>query len=181
MTQQYTAFDHFIGLGGFSQSFDKETERRVSDFYRELEQNRMYDRFTTFESKTDEMIVGNHLRLFSICQHHLLPYFGEVTIGYIPQGKIFGLSKFQRAIDKYASMPTIQEELTRSILRFFEDQLNPRGVGVVIKAIHTCVMARGTKSADAEFTTTMLTGRFKENADTRAEFLKYVTDSRLRL
>lgn len=170
-----------MGLGGFATDYPEDTTRRVNAFFKELKANRDYNRFTKFPSNYDQMIVGNHLKLFSICKHHLLPFFGEVTIAYIPNKHIFGLSKFQRIVDKWASMPTLQEEVTRSIAHFINDELKPLGVGVVIKAIHTCVMSRGVKSADAEFTTTELIGRFKESADTRAEFLKYVTDSRLRL
>ena len=93
------------------------------------------------------MIIGNHLRLFSFCEHHLLPFFGEVAIGYIPDKKIFGLSKFQRLIDKVSSKPQLQERLTYQILEEINNRLEPKGIGVVIKAIHTCVFARGTQSS----------------------------------
>lgn len=127
------------------------------------------------------MIIGNHLRVNSFCAHHLLPYFGEVTIGVLPDQYYYGLSKYQRIIDKFASRPTVQEELTEEIAEFFMKNLNPLGVGVAIRAVHSCVLMRGTRSMNAEFTTSKLVGKFKENISTKDEFLKYVTDSRLRL
>lgn len=127
------------------------------------------------------MIIGNHLRVNSFCEHHLLPYFGEVTIGILPDEWFYGLSKYQRIVDKLASRPSVQEALTEDIANFFNKELKPLGVGVAIRAIHSCVLMRGTKSANAEFTTSKLIGKFKDNASTKDEFLKYVTDSRLRL
>jgi GTP cyclohydrolase IA len=103
-------------LGGKKGNFSMDTAKRVRSFAIELEQKRNYDRFTTFDSDCDEMIIGNHLRLFSICEHHLLPFYGEVSIGYIPNGKIFGLSKFQRLIDMISSKPQTQESLTAEIV-----------------------------------------------------------------
>ena len=117
------------------------------------------------------MIIGNHLRLFSICEHHLLPFYGEVAIGYIPDGRIFGLSKFQRLVDMVASKPQTQERLTIKILEEIKNRLNPIGIGVIVKAIHTCVFARGVQSNKAEFTTNAMYGRFKDSPQTRSEFL----------
>src|SRR5262245_45970177 len=150
---------YYAMLGG-TKYFPSETERRVKDFCKELDVKRSYDKFTTFETKADEMIIGNHLRLFSICEHHLLPFYGKVSIGYIPRGKIFGLSKLQRIVDKFASRPQIQEELTIDIADFIYERIQPKGVGIVIKAIHTCVFARGTQSSDAEFMTNVMRGDF---------------------
>lgn len=162
---------HFEMLGGKQNDFSPETVNRVRSFGMELARKRNYDKFTTFSSDCDEMIIGNHIRLFSICEHHLLPFFGEAAIGYIPNGKIFGLSKFQRLIDMVASKPQTQEKLTAEIMKEIKDRLNPLGIGVVLKAIHTCVFARGVQSTKAEFTTNVMYGKFKENPQTRSEFL----------
>jgi len=158
-------------LGGNAKKFDKETIRRCKDYFISLKQKRDYEKFQTFDSDNDSMVVANHLRVFSYCEHHLMPFFGECSIGYIPSGKILGLSKFQRLVDKYASKVHLQENLTTEIGKAMEQLLQPRGCGVVIKAIHTCVFARGVQSASAEFTTTDLRGVFKEKKDTRDEFL----------
>ena len=121
-------------IGGDNDKYDKETCRRLRLFGDELLRERSYDKFTTFKSDHDDMIIGNHLRLFSFCEHHLLPFFGEVAIGYIPDNKIFGLSKFQRLIDKVSSKPQLQERLTHQILGEINNRLEPKGIGVVIKA-----------------------------------------------
>lgn len=185
MTQQNTNDDIITGyyelLNGKLNGFDKETIRRVNDFAKEFETKREYDKFTTFDSSGDDMIIANHLRLFSFCEHHLLPFFGEVSIGYIPNDLIFGLSKFQRLVDKIASKPQVQERITHEILKSIQRRLKPLGVGVVVRAIHTCVFARGVQSASAEFTTNAMSGRFRENDSTRAEFLSCISDSRLRI
>lgn len=165
--------EYYKLLGGIG-DFPSETDVRVYMFSKELKDKRDYSRLTVFESDADEMIIGNHLRMFSICEHHLLPFFGEVSIGYIPDGQIFGLSKFQRIVDKFASKPQIQERLTKDITDFIVDKIKPKGVGVVIRAIHTCVFARGVQSAQAEFTTNVMYGAFKENAQARNEFLSCV-------
>lgn len=163
-------------LGGTE--FDRETVRRVSQFCDEFKQKRDYDKFTVFANNCDQMIVGQHLRLFSFCEHHLLPFFGEVTIGYIPSGKIMGLSKFQRLVDKVASGPQVQERITEQILEHIQKLLKPKGAGVVVKAIHSCVFARGTQSSKAEFTTSSVSGVFKTNAQARAEFLSFMNNER---
>jgi GTP cyclohydrolase I len=169
-------------IGGEIDNYDRETSKRLQSFGDELTRKRQYEKFTTFKADHDDMIIGNHLRLFSFCEHHLLPFFGEVAIGYIPDTKIFGLSKFQRLIDKVSSKPQLQERLTYQILEEIKNRLEPKGIGVVIKAIHTCVFARGTQSSTAEFTTSAVDGVFKENTNTKNEFLSIINaDGRLRL
>lgn len=168
-------------LGGEYEVYSTETDRRVISFCNELQIKRSYNNFTTFPSEGDEMVVANHLRLFSFCEHHLLPFYGEVAIGYIPNGKILGLSKFQRIIDKIASRPQVQERLTTEILKFLVERLEPQGLGVVVKAIHTCVFARGPQSTNAEFTTSAMVGLFKSEINTRQEFLQSIDYNRSRL
>jgi GTP cyclohydrolase IA len=168
-------------LGGRENKFDTETIRRVLSFSRELYEKREYSNFTTFDSNVDQMIVSDHLRLFSFCEHHLLPFHGEVAVGYIPDGKILGLSKFQRIVDKLSSKPQLQERLTSEILEFIQAKLNPKGLGIVIKAIHTCVFARGPQSSNAEFTTSAMLGSFRTQIETRQEFLNSITNNRHRM
>jgi GTP cyclohydrolase IA len=176
------AHEYYKMLGGEPKKYDKETSPRVLSYCKELDAKRTYNKFTVFDSNTDEMIIGNHLKLFSICEHHLLPFFGEVSIGYIPNGKIFGLSKFQRLVDKISSKPSIQENLTKELADEIETRLHPTGIGIVIRAIHTCVFARGVQSTSAEFTTNAMFGSFRDKVATRQEFLSVVmADGRLRL
>lgn len=165
------AFEYYTLLGGHADKYDKETTRRVNDFSNEFTVKRDYRRFTLFDATNDDMIVGKHLRLFSFCEHHLLPYFGEVAIGYIPSSKIMGLSKFQRLVDACASKPSIQESLTHEIAQAINGLLHPRGVAVAVKAIHSCVFARGVQSTNAEFETLAMMGVFRTELQPRSEFL----------
>ena len=166
-------------LGGIT--WDQNTAGRMYRFSKELCDKRNYKKFTTFKSEGDDMITGNHLRLFSICEHHLLPFFGDVAIAYIPNNLIFGLSKLQRIVDKFASKPQIQERLTSDIANFINYLIKPKGVAVQVKAIHTCVFARGTQSTNAEFTTTKVLGLFKEDRQAHDEFLKTIQSQRMQL
>jgi GTP cyclohydrolase I len=161
---------YFMLLGGNEKRYDFETERRIADFAKELWKKQNYDKFTLFDTDNDNMVVAHDLRLFSFCEHHLLPFFGIVNIGYLPNGKVIGLSKIQRIVDKFASCPTIQEKLTNDILNFFVKTVDSPNVIIQVKAIHTCVIARGTQSSNAQFTTTGLDGSFKDNALLRNEF-----------
>lgn len=151
-------------LGGGFREYSKDTPRRVGDFLEELKQKRNYDKFTTFETDNNNMVVAHDLRLFSFCEHHLLPFFGIVNIGYIPSGRVLGLSKLQRIVDKFASKPTIQENLTEEITDFLMKTADTPNCIVQVKAIHTCVIARGTQSTNAQFTTTSINGSFKDAA-----------------
>jgi|SRR5262245_1024719 len=168
-------------LSGTSGGLDPQTPKRVLRFSDELQAKRAYNRFSKFLSEGDQMITGNHLRVFSFCKHHLLPFFGEAAIAYIPKKHIFGLSKFQRLVDKFASEPQIQEGLTTQIADFIDQELRPAGVAVQLKCIHTCVFARGVNTANAEFTTTAVRGVMKDNPQAREEFLAAIADNRIRV
>lgn len=157
-----------------------ETSRRTGRFFQELKEKRDYSDFKTFKSDNDEMIISNSLKVFSYCEHHLLPFIGECSIGYLPRGKILGLSKFQRLVDKYASKPTLQETITVEIAKAIEDLLDPMGVGVIMKCIHCCIFARGVKS-QSEFLTSSMRGNFKEKEATRNEFLSLANVERRKL
>jgi GTP cyclohydrolase I len=128
-------------------------------------------RFTTFESEADEMVLVKDISFVSLCEHHLLPFIGVGHVGYIPAGRIAGLSKIARAVRKRARGIWTQENLTMGIADLLENALQPRGVAVILEAEHTCMSIRGVK-ADAKTTTSAMRGAFREEGNNaRAEFL----------
>ena len=158
-------------LGGESSEFPDETTDRVLRFRSELANKRAYIKFTTFKTETDEMIIINGLKLFSFCEHHLLPFFGYGSIGYIPNGKILGLSKFQRLVDKVSSKPTLQEDITQEIAELVQKTLTPKGLGVAFTCIHACMFGRGINTSTCSVNTQALRGAIKEKQEARSEFL----------
>ena len=157
-------------LGG---KLKKGTDQRIVRFSQELKAKRDYEKFTTFDSQIDEMIIVNGIRVFSFCEHHLLPYYGVCSIGYIPQGKILGLSKFQRLVDKLASRPTVQEELTVRIINWLDAKLKAKGFGCVMKCWHTCAVGRGIENPAQTMNTQVVRGIFKES-EAKDEFMRRV-------
>ena len=127
---------------------------------------------TEFSEKHDEMVVVTKLRFSSLCEHHLLPFVGHVTFGYIPDGKVVGLSKIPRLVEVYSKRLQIQERMTDQIAGGFWRVASPKGVGVIVTAQHQCMSCRGVKQQDAEMVTSSLLGQFMEG-NTRAEFLQY--------
>jgi GTP cyclohydrolase I len=124
-----------------------------------------------FTSSNDEMVILKDIELFSLCEHHVLPFFGRAHIGYLPDGKVIGVSKLARILDLYANRLQIQEQLTRQVAEAILDVTNARGVGVVIEARHLCMMMRGVQKQNSVMKTSMMLGLFRSNASTRAEFL----------
>ncbi len=122
----------------------------------------------------DEMIVVKNIEFYSMCEHHILPFFGRAHIGYIPDGKIIGLSKLPRLVEIYSRRLQNQERLTNQIARGLQGILKPKGVGVIIEAKHFCMMARGVEKQDSEVTTSALLGLFKKELNTRNEFLRHI-------
>lgn len=122
----------------------------------------------------DEMIVVKNIEFYSMCEHHILPFFGRAHVGYIPDGKIIGLSKLPRLVEIYSRRLQNQERLTSQIARGLQGILKPKGVGVIIEAKHFCMMARGVEKQDSEVTTSALLGLFKKELNTRNEFLRHV-------
>ena len=122
----------------------------------------------------DEMIVVKDIEFYSMCEHHILPFFGRAHIGYIPDGKIIGLSKLPRLVEIYSRRLQNQERLTSQIASGLQEILNPKGVGVVLEAKHFCMMARGVEKQDSEVITSTLIGLFKKELNTRNEFLKHL-------
>jgi GTP cyclohydrolase IA len=160
-----------IGADVESQSL-AETPRRVADAFAELVTPRPFDA-TTFPNDEgyDELIVARGIPFHSLCMHHLLPFGGVAHVGYLPGGRIIGLSKLARTIELFARDLQIQERMTMQIARRLEDELEPRGVGVVLEAEHMCMSLRGVRQPDTRTVTSALRGLVRDDARTRQEFL----------
>ena len=128
-----------------------------------------------FEEKYDEMVIVKDIDFYSICEHHLLPFFGKVHVAYIPNGKIVGLSKIPRIVDVFARRIQIQERMTQEIADTIQEYLNPRGVGVVVEGFHMCVAMRGVQKQNSTTTTSAMHGIFKSDPRTRSEFLTLIS------
>jgi GTP cyclohydrolase IA len=129
-----------------------------------------------FESEASEIILVKDIELYSLCEHHLIPFIGKAHVAYIPNGKVVGLSKTARIVDMFARRLQIQENLTMQIADALMKALQPRGVGVVIEAKHLCMMMRGVEKQNSVMKTSCLLGVFKEDARTRSEFLSLLND-----
>jgi len=129
-----------------------------------------------FESDTSEIILVKDIELYSMCEHHLLPFIGRAHVAYIPQGKVIGLSKVARLVDVFARRLQIQENLTLQIADALMKTLHPAGVGVVVEAKHLCMMMRGVEKQNSSMKTSCLLGSFKEDARTRSEFFSLLKD-----
>tara|TARA_B100000965_G_C19400421_1_gene673016 strand:+ start:111 stop:704 length:594 start_codon:yes stop_codon:yes gene_type:complete len=129
-----------------------------------------------FNEDYNEMVIVKDIELYSLCEHHMLPFFGKAHIAYIPNGKIVGLSKIPRVVDVFSRRLQVQERLTEQVLDCINETLEPIGVGVVIEASHMCMMMRGVQKQNSTTTTSGFRGSFKET-DTRNEFLKLVSSS----
>jgi GTP cyclohydrolase I len=131
-----------------------------------------------FEENYNEMVIVKDIELYSLCEHHLLPFFGKAHIAYIPNGQIVGLSKIPRVVDVFARRLQVQERLTEQILDCINDTLKPKGVAVIIEASHMCMMMRGVQKQNSTTTTSGFRGAFKDT-DTRNEFLNLVNSKRI--
>jgi GTP cyclohydrolase I len=125
-----------------------------------------------FEAEGSEMVVVNGIEFYSLCEHHMLPFFGTAHIAYIPDGKILGLSKFARVVDVFARRMQVQERMTAQIAQALEDVLQPAGVAVVTEASHLCMMMRGVEKQGSTTRTSVMKGVFREDPRTRQEFLE---------
>ncbi|NGX57628.1 MAG: GTP cyclohydrolase 1 [Chlamydiae bacterium] len=130
-----------------------------------------------FPSDADEMIIIKDIELYSLCEHHMLPFFGKCHIGYIPSGYVLGLSKLARIVDVFARRLQVQENLTIEIAKTIMEHTKADGVGVIIEAKHLCMMMRGVEKQNSEMKTSCMLGSFKSQSQTRSEFLKLVLNT----
>ena len=130
-----------------------------------------------FEEEHENMVMVRDIELYSLCEHHMLPFFGKAHVAYIPNGKIVGLSKIPRIVDVYARRLQVQERLTEQVAEGLCRVLNPKGVGVVIEASHLCMMMRGVEKQNSKTITSALRGAFREDSKTRDEFLRLAHSS----
>jgi len=157
----------------------KKTPQRVAKMYGEITNGYRMSRKDTindaiYEEKVHNMIILRDIELYSLCEHHLLPFFGKCHIGYIPGKHIIGVSKIARIVDRFAKRLQIQERLTQEIAKELKDVLAPFGVGVIIEAQHLCMMMRGVEKQNSVMITSSVLGSFREDQKTREEFFSIV-------
>jgi GTP cyclohydrolase I len=129
-----------------------------------------------FNVDYDEMVIVKDIEYFSLCEHHMLPFFGRAHVAYVPKGKVLGLSKIPRIVDMFAHRLQVQERMTQQIAEFIQEVINPWGVGVVIEGQHLCMMMRGIKKEQAKMTTSAMLGGFRKRIETRMEFLNRISN-----
>lgn len=150
------------------------TPERYQKFLKEFFTEKPFD-VTVFKNEGyDEMVVQTNIAFYSVCEHHLLPFFGYGAIAYVPDAKIVGLSKLARTLEHFSHRLQTQERLTTEVTEFLEDKLSPKGVGVTLTARHLCMEMRGIRKPGTQTTTSCLRGLFKKNPLTRDEFLQTV-------
>ncbi len=156
-----------------------ETPRRVAESFAYLTEGygvcpRQIVRKALFDHDGDDLVTVRDIPFYSLCEHHLLPFFGRCHIGYLPVGKVVGLSKLPRVVNVFAHRLQLQERLTRQVAEAIEEVVQPRGVGVVMEARHLCIEMRGVEKLDSDTVTSCVLGEFRENAALRSEFLELV-------
>ena len=127
-----------------------------------------------FDEDYDEMVIVKEIEFYSLCEHHILPFWGKCHVGYLPRKRIVGLSKIPRIVDMFSRRLQVQERLTREIAESLETALDPKGVAVVMEGRHLCMMARGVEKQAPVMTTNVMRGTFREDSSTRAEFLRCI-------
>ncbi len=127
-----------------------------------------------FDVAYDEMVIVKDIEVFSLCEHHLLPFFGKCHVAYIPNGKVIGLSKIPRLVDMFARRLQVQERLTMQVAETINEKIHPKGVAVVMEAKHLCMIMRGVEKQNSIAVTSSMLGAFKDNQNTRSEFLNLV-------
>jgi GTP cyclohydrolase I len=157
----------------------QDTPRRVQESLQFLTSGYAADpretvRDALFSEQYDEMVLVRDIEVYSLCEHHLLPFFGKAHIGYLPNGRVIGLSKLPRLVDVFARRLQVQERLTREVAEAIQTLLEPFGVGVVMEASHLCMMMRGVEKQNSSTVTSCLLGAFRDDQRTRAEFMTLV-------
>jgi GTP cyclohydrolase I len=161
----------------------KATPRRVSEAWKFLTKGYDTDpkvvlNNAVFTEDVDEMITIRDIEVYSMCEHHLLPFFGKAHVAYLPQGKIIGFSKIPRLVDLYARRLQVQERLTHQIADTIQELLNPRGVAVVVEAVHLCMTMRGVEKQNSVAVTSAMLGGFRTDRSSRMEFLNLIRGGR---
>ncbi len=159
------------------------TPHRVAKMYREVmagygQSAREVVNGAIYDVAYDEMVVVTNIEFYSMCEHHMLPFYGVAHVAYLPKGKVIGLSKIPRIVEMYARRLQVQENMTRQIADTLQDILHPQGVGVVVEGRHMCMMMRGVQKDQAKMITSTLVGAFKNDEKTRDEFLQLIRSSR---
>ncbi len=163
------------GLRKTPERFEKALRYLTSGYHQDLEK---ILNGAMFSVCYDEMVIVKDIELFSLCEHHLLPFFGKCHVAYIPSKKVVGLSKIPRLVNMYARRLQIQERLTSQIAEAIQQKLNPLGVGVIIEARHLCMVMRGVEKQHSQAVTSAMLGVFRENKQTRDEFLALIRPRR---
>lgn len=160
----------------------QETPARVARMYAEIFSGLHSDAAAvlrkTFTQKYDEVVLVRDIRFSSMCEHHLLPFFGRAHLAYLPNGKIVGLSKLARVVDAVARRPQVQERITEQVADLLVQELQPRGAAVVIEATHTCMTIRGVRKPDSLCTTSAMRGYFRDSSTSRAEVMALIYGSK---
>lgn len=161
-----------------------DTPYRVAKMYKEVTIGYQADPYkiinnAIFDVEYDEMVVVANIEYYSLCEHHMLPFFGVVHVGYIPKGKVVGLSKIPRIVDMFARRLQIQEKMTTQIANLLNETLQPDGVGVVVEGQHMCMMMRGVQKDKAKMITSAMLGSFRDDEKTRNEFLSLIRSPRV--
>jgi GTP cyclohydrolase I len=160
------------------------TPNRVARMYDELTAGYHVDPVklingAVFNVDYDELVLVKDIDFYSMCEHHMLPFYGKAHVAYIPNGKVIGLSKIPRIVEMFARRLQIQEQMTSQIAQFLQETLEPQGVAVVIEGAHMCAMMRGVKKENTKMTTSKMTGVFKDNPKTRDEFIQLLKNNSL--
>jgi GTP cyclohydrolase I len=157
----------------------RSTPDRVARMYDELLEGYQTDpgellNGALFDVEYDQMVVVKDIEFYSMCEHHMIPFFGYAHVGYLPSDKVVGLSKIPRLVEMFARRLQVQERMTHLIAEFLGDLINPRGVAVVIEATHLCAVMRGVKKHHTKMVTSAMVGEFRENVTTRDEFMAHI-------
>ncbi|MCW5589852.1 MAG: GTP cyclohydrolase I FolE [Legionellales bacterium] len=178
LTQLYQQLIHEIGEEGQREGLQKTPERaaKALRYLTKGYQENLQDivNGALFPTTSDDLVIVKNIELYSLCEHHLLPFIGKCHVGYLPRGKVLGVSKLARIVDLFARRLQIQEQLTHQIAEAIAETTDAVGVGVVIEAQHLCMMMRGVEKQNSVLTTSSMLGLLRRNSQTRAEFLSLV-------
>lgn len=178
MQQIYSELLHRIGEDPSRNGLARTPERMEKSMafltrgYRQTVEDVLHD--ALFDVDYDEMVIVKDIEFYSLCEHHLLPFYGKAHVAYLPDGKVLGLSKIARIVDLFARRLQVQERLTQQIAEAIRDAVNPQGVGVVLEGQHLCMMMRGVEKQDSQTVTSSMLGVFKSQQQTRNEFLSLI-------